>query len=221
MSFTTPISSLQALAGGILIFWALAAAPSVRAAADVNQAAPTAEAAKPLAAGVMMPDVTVRDAAGKPVRLRAAVAGKGAVLVFYRGGWCPYCNRHLGALAKIEKDLMAKGLQIFAVSPDRPEKLAGTAEKNGAGYQLLSDSSAEAMLAFGLAFKVQDSLVERYKSQYGIDLEADSGATHHLLPVPAVFLVNGEGEIVFAQANADYKNRISAENLLTAADSVF
>ena len=138
------------------------------------------------------------------------------VLIFYRGGWCPYCNVHLGQLQEIDPQLRAMGYRIVAVSPDRPEELAKSAEKEGLNYILLSDSKMAAAKAFGLAFTVDGPTLAKY-TEYGIDLETASGEKHHMLPVPAVFLIGTDGVIDFVYANPDYKTRIDPEVLLTQA----
>lgn len=174
-----------------------------------------AAAEKTLQAGDPVPAVELRTADGSAFDLTAAIAEKPAVLVFYRGGWCPYCTRHLSELQKIEPQLVAAGWQILAISPDRPEKLAEADAEHDYAYTLLSDSKMEAAKAFGLAFEVDAATREKYKG-YGIDLEAASGETHHLLPVPAVFLADQDGVIRFAHSNPDYKVRLSNEAILDA-----
>ena len=150
------------------------------------------------------------------VSLRDVVSEKPTIFVFYRGGWCPYCNRHLADLKKVEDEISELGYQIMAISADRPDLLNQTATKNDLSYSLLSDASMEATKAFGLAFKVDDATVEQYKS-YGIDIEADSGYKHHILPAPAVYLVNTKGEIKFNYVNPNYKERIDGGILVAAA----
>jgi len=81
---------------------------------------------------------------------------------------------------------------------------------------LVSDSAMNAAKAFGLAFTVDDETFERLKG-FGIDIEADSGQNHRMLPVPGVFLVDESGEIPFAHHDPDYKERLSNEDLLKAA----
>ncbi len=70
--------------------------------------------------------------------------------------------------------------------------------------------------AFGIAWRADDALVARYKG-YGIDLEETSGETHHLLPVPSVFIVDTAGVIRFVYSNPNYEVRIDTEKLLDAA----
>ena len=179
-----------------------------------------APAAQPLKVGDSIPDVKLRTEEDKEVSLRKLVSEKPTVLIFYRGGWCPFCNRHLQALAGIEKDLEKDGVQLLAISPDQPKKLRETPDRAKLGYRLLSDSDAEAAKAFGIAFKVDDATVEKYKASYQIDLEAAAGNKNHLLPHPAVFVTDMSGKIRFAHVNPDYKVRLEPAKIVEAARSV-
>ena len=176
--------------------------------------------AQPIAVGSPIPEVTLRTDKDKEFNLRQAVAEKPAVIIFYRGGWCPYCTKHLSGLAKIENDLTAAGFQLLAVSTDQPAKLREKPEYQALNYILLSDSTMETAKAFGIVFRVPDKLVTKYKNSFGIDLEAASGATHHLLPHPAVFIVDSKGVIRFAHVNEDYKVRLEPEKVLAAAREI-
>lgn len=169
--------------------------------------------------GQVIPEVAVTTEEGQSLALRAAVATQPTVLIFYRGGWCPYCVRHLAAVGEVEAELKAAGYQILAISPDRPAKLAATPGRESLGYRLLSDSQAVAMQAFGLAFTMEPELVVKYREDYGIDVEADSGETHHMLPHPAVFLVGTDGVVQFAHVNPDYRQRLAPADLLAAAQA--
>jgi peroxiredoxin len=175
-----------------------------------------AEDVCPILIGEKVPALMLHDEAGKPYDLGASIARRPTILIFYRGGWCPYCNLHLAQLQKAEKSLVGLGYQILAVSPDRPEKLGAPKDKNGLRYVLLSDSEMKASLALGLAFRVDDETIEKYHG-FGIDLEADSGKKHHLLPVPAAFVLGRDGTVKFSYVNPDYKTRISGELLIAAA----
>jgi peroxiredoxin len=177
-------------------------------------------ASEPLAVGATIPDATVLDAKSEPVKLRDIVKTQPAVIVFYRGGWCPYCVTHLAALAKAEADIVAAGFQVLAISPDQPAKLAETPGREKLGYTLLSDSDMNAAKGFGITFEVPAETVSKYKNDYKIDLEAASGRTHHLLPHPAVFIVDTAGKIRFAHVNPDYKKRLTSDEILTAIRSI-
>ena len=107
----------------------------------------------------------------------------------------------------------------MALSADRPEELTGSREKHDLSYTLLSDHAMNAARAFGVAFQVDDETFEEYKG-YGINLEDASGETHHLLPVPSVFLIDANGFVRFAHYDPDYKVRLENEALLGAARKV-
>ena len=175
----------------------------------------TAEAVRPLLVGAHAPEVTLRDAEGRPVDLAARFREKPTALVFYRGGWCMYCNTQLGQLKQAEAGILEAGWQIVAVSPDRPAKLAESLQKHEVNYALMSDNEMAAARAFGVAFQVDDATLTKYQG-YGIDLDDASGRNHHLLPVPAVFLVNTDGKIVFQYVNPDYTVRLHPDVLLAA-----
>jgi peroxiredoxin len=164
--------------------------------------------------GDSIPDVRLRTDDNREVSLRKLAGEKPTVLIFYRGGWCPFCTRHLSDLAGIEKDLEKAGAQLLAISMDQPSTLRETPNRDKLGYRLLSDSEAVAAKAFGIAFQVEDDLVRKYKDSYKIDLEAASGQTHHILPHPAVYVVDTAGKIRFAYVNPDYKVRLEPAKIL-------
>ncbi|MDR9417967.1 peroxiredoxin-like family protein [Gracilimonas sp.] len=182
--------------------------------------AESADKVTPLLIGSQVPDVHLKTVDGNSISLRAEVSEQPTILIFYRGGWCPYCSKHLSDLQQIEDELYEIGYQIFAISPDRPEKLKATLQDQALGYTLLSDSPMTTSKAFGLAFKVDEETIERYKS-VGINLEEDSGYDHHLLPAPAVYILNKEGIVRFNYVNPEYKERINGDVLLTAARAYF
>lgn len=169
----------------------------------------------PILINSTIPDVSVKTIEGKTAALRTIVAEKPTVLIFYRGGWCPYCTMHMAELQKIESEIVDMGYQILAVSVDKPEVLRETLTKGELSYTLLSDSPAEVMKAFGIAYRVDDKTIARYKS-VGIDFEKNTGYDHHILPAPAVFILDQEGTVKFQYVNPDYKQRINGDVLLAA-----
>ncbi len=174
-----------------------------------------ADQVTPLLPGMKIPTFTALTPEGKKVEFHPDKLEKPFVLTFYRGGWCPYCNAHLGEMREVEKELVASGFDVFFMSPDQPshlisslkdQELKGDIEK--INYQLLSDASMEISKAFKIAFKVDDETVEKYK-KWNIDLEKTSGYDHHLLPAPATFVVGKNGIIQFQYVNPDYKIRLA------------
>ena len=171
---------------------------------------------QPLLPGMQAPAFEVFSVEGQPVRFDPENMQKPLVLSFFRGGWCPYCNLHLAELRKAEGELKEMGFDIWFISIDRPELLYDSLEQSDIGYTILSDSGLEATRAFGLAFRVSDETVERYKT-YDIDLEAASGESHHVLPAPSTFIIASDGMIRFQYTNPDYAVRLHPDVLLAAA----
>ena len=116
----------------------------------------------------------------------------------------------------IEQDLINLGYQLFAISPDVAEQLQATKGKNELKYRLLSDRGMRASQAFGIAFR-NEEIVRTYRENFRLDLEEYAGDDHHMLPVPAVFVLDTEGRIAFHYVNPDYKVRLPETVLLEAA----
>ncbi len=209
---------LIALGLGAALLMAAPAPATPKAEAPRTMIYSSAEEIEPLEAGDTVPHpVFLRDKEGSPVILRSVLEGKGrTVLVFYRGGWLPYCNNQLSGLAVVQEELERHGVEVIAFSPDRPQKIAGYMEERELPYTILSDSAGTAMAAFGVGFTVDGETVEQLRG-YGLDLAEWSGHERNILPVPAVFVVNEEQEIVFAHAEPDYTKRLGREELLRAA----
>lgn len=187
--------------------------------AQGRNVAASAHEVHPLLIGAAVPDTRLETADGKVFRLRQEVKDKPTVIIFYRGGWCPFCNRHLAGLQKIESRLVNLGYQILAISPDRPAKLTASSEAARISYTLLSDRKMKAAQAFGIAFKLNQPTLKML-ANYNIDIEDASGEIHHQLPVPAVFVVGKDGKIGFTYVNPDYKVRLDGDVMLAAAKAV-
>jgi peroxiredoxin len=205
----------------LALFTLLLVMPLVGITATGGYVAPAdARLVRPLPVGAKAPAFTARLPDGNAFQFDPATRKGPAVIIFYRGGWCPYCNAHLGSFKAAEGTLRARGYEVMFLSMDRPEilrtSLKDDVENEVAKYTLLSDASANAARAFRVAFRVDDDTYNKYKG-FGIDLEAASGEKHHLLPVPAVYVIDRRGTVRFVYYNADYKVRLSADKLLAAA----
>lgn len=205
----------------LLVFSILSSA-SVFSAPQKAQAqalAMSATGVQPLAVGAQIRDAVVRDLEGRERKLLEVLNGKPAVLIFYRGGWCPYCNLQLGKLQKVEKSLQDLGFEIFALSPDKPENLKQSIAKHSLTYTLLSDSQVHAGRAFGIAYGVSPTLNQSLLAE-GINIEEASGESHRILVVPSAFLVDSTGVIRFMYSNADYTVRVDENTLLLEAQKL-
>jgi peroxiredoxin len=171
----------------------------------------------PLKVGDSVPTISLLNDNNQTVNVNALLRMQPAVLIFYRGGWCPYCNLQMSSLRQVEQEFYDLGYNIFGISPDKPSKLAESREKHDFHYQLLSDSKMTVTQAFGLAYKLDDETVAMMKEKFFTDIEGDSGENHHLLPVPAVYLADSHGVFGFQHANPDFTVRMDSQELLRIA----
>jgi len=207
---------MSKLVSGLISVFLMAFSLAVTAADNREDIHASADQVQPLLAGMKAPDFTVRDVGNQTFQFNAGAQAEPIVLVFFRGGWCPYCNLHLSEMRLAERQLKDMGFNIWFISIDKPELLLASLEDPDIGYTIYSDSSLDATRAFGLAFRVDDELNQRYLS-YNIDLEKASGENHHVLPAPATYIIGTDGIINFAYINPDYKVRLHPDVLLAAA----
>jgi peroxiredoxin len=171
---------------------------------------------RPLAVGARAPIFAARTADGALRTFRPDEYKKPTVVLFYRGGWCPYCNAQLSDLHLVEPKLRNSGFEIVFLSTDRPELLYSSLKAADIHYTLLSDSQLEAAKAFHIAYHVDDATLAKMR-EYGVDLESTTGTKQHELPVPSVFIIDTSGTIRFVYSNPDYKIRLEADALWSAA----
>jgi len=124
--------------------------------------------------------------------------------------------KQLVQLQEIETKLKEMGYQIIAVTPDKPEEIKKTLDKKKLTYTLLSDSKMGGAKAFGIAFKLNKKKAKERMTMVVADRA--SGEKHHLLPVPAVFLIGADQVIDFTHADPDYTVRLQPDALLSAAE---
>lgn len=175
---------------------------------------------KPLLNGMTVPKVSLQDATGKTVELSSVLKQQDTVLVFYRGGWCPYCNLQLAALREIEPKLKALGYQLIAVTPDSPAAVQASLKdtKDAAiTYTLLSDSQFNLSSAFGVAYYLDEKTSATYLNTYKLNLNKEQSSGKVVLPVPAVFIMNKDGLVQYSYQHINYKVRLQPELLLLAA----
>ena len=191
---------------------------AVQSGAEQLNIAASAEATQPVKVGERAPAFTVRQVDGKPFHFDPNALERPVMLITFRGGWCPFCNIHLQELRHVVPELKQSGYDVLFLSADRPEILySSLKEENQAlDYTILSDAEMQASSRLGIAFRLPDAYIERLK-QNNLDLEKASGTTLHALPVPAVFIVDTAGVIRFAHVNPDYRVRLSADAVRTAA----
>ena len=161
------------------------------------------------------PDFTAKDQNGKTVSLKTELKNGSVVLVFYRGQWCPYCNRALKQLEDSLSLIKEKGATVLTITPEIQENISKTIAKTKASYSILHDEGLQIMKSYDVAFQVDDKTIENYK-KYGIDFNVANGASNGAsLPVPAVYVINKDGKIVYKFFDTDYRKRSSVKEIIS------
>lgn len=163
--------------------------------------------------GSKAPDFKAKDQDGKEVRLKDLLKKGKVVLVFYRGYWCPYCNRELSRLQDSLALIQEKGATVVAVSPEKPENIKQTVEKAKAGYPVLYDEGLKIMKGYDVEYEVEETTLARYRSS-GLDIEKNNGPNGKFLPVPAVYIIDKESTVTYRFFDADYRKRPSIKDIL-------
>jgi len=137
------------------------------------------------------------------------------VVVFYRGGWCPYCNIHLAELRESLDEIKALGASLIVISPQRPDDSLSFAERLDLDFDVLSDPDQQTIRDYRLQFPLPDELRDLYR-QMGMGLDEQNADGSWDLPVPATFVLDRTGIVRAAQVDPDYKVRMSAAAVLEA-----
>ena len=185
----------------------------------------SAQETTPLRTGDRAPAFTVRTMADEPFKFDPDNLERPVILISFRGGWCPYCNMHLSELRTVIPELRQNGIDVLFLSNDRPELLYSSLKMetqddiDGLDYVILSDANITAAMAFGTAFRTDKGLTD-YLEKKERDYEGSSIGMHNALAVPAVYVVDQSGEIVFDFVNPNYKVRLPADELLETANKL-
>ncbi len=158
------------------------------------------------------PEFTAKDQNGKVISLKEELKNGKVVLIFYRGQWCPYCNKQLKGIEDSLSLLTSKGATVLAITPEQPASVGKTIEKTKATYSILTDDNLKIMKEYDVAYTVDPATVEKYKG-YGIDFSLANGNNGANLPVPAVYVIDTKGNITYRHFNADYTKRASVQEI--------
>ena len=161
------------------------------------------------------PMFTAKDQNGNTISLSELLQKGPVVLVFYRGEWCPYCNRQLSQLQDSVSYITGKGASLVAVSPEKPENINKTIAKTKAAYPVVSDEGLKIMNSYKVTYTIDSAMVNKYK-MYGMDFNNINGSNGEHLPVPAVYVISKKGIIQFVHFDPDYTKRASVKEIVAA-----
>ncbi len=160
------------------------------------------------------PNFKAKDQNGKEVVLKDLLKTGKVVLLFYRGYWCPYCNKFLQKLEDSLQFIKDKGASLVAVTPELPENVSKTVEKTNAEYPILYDEELKIMKAYDVEFEVPENVLTRYRNT-GLKIDENNGPKNgNFLPIPAVYIIDKESTITYRFFQPDYKKRPSVKEIL-------
>jgi len=162
----------------------------------------------------LAPDFISIDQNGKVVSLKSELKKGMVVLVFYRGEWCPYCNKYLKELEESLSQITARGATVIAVTPEIPEYIDKSIEKTKASFPLLHDKGLKIMKSYDVAYQIDEKTLDRYK-KFKLDFNVINGPDNSAnLPIPAVYVINKQGKIAYRFFDPDYTNRAPVSTIL-------
>lgn len=165
-----------------------------------------------LKVGDNAPMFTAMDNNGKSFSLEAALKKGDVVLMFYRGQWCPYCNKQMSQMNDSLSAITGKGATVVAISPEIQENVVKTVEKTKAAFPIISDVKMKIMRDYQVNFAVPQTTIDRYKT-FGIDFNVANGENGANLPVPATYIIGKNGKIKYVFFNPDYRKRASVKEI--------
>jgi len=165
-------------------------------------------------AGAAFPKAVLTDATGKSFDLSVVYAKGPAIVIFYRGGWCPYCNLELRSYQKMLGDIHAAGGALVAISPELPDHSLTTAQKNELAFPILSDHGSALAADLGIRFSLSEA-VRPFYEKAGHTLPDRNGDGAWVLPMPATFVVAKGGRIAAAFIEPDYRKRTDPAEAVT------
>lgn len=164
---------------------------------------------KGLSVGDVAPDFSLPNAVGEKVSLSDCLKSGIVILKFYRGEWCPICNMDLREIQKNLAQIKKLNATLLAVSPQRPDDALTIKERNGLGYEVLSDVDQRVIKEYNLQFDPGEDYHKRR------DLTVLNGDGSKTLPVPATFIINSDRTIAAAHVEADYTQRMTAADIIS------
>lgn len=173
----------------------------------------------PLKVGQEVPLATsLVNADGDSLAVSDALTEK-TVIIFYRGGWCSYCMRHLSVIQEVKEEMLELGYNLIAITPDQFDSLGVSESRAESDITIYSDSDADVIQAFGLGWRVDEKLNKKYVEKYELDLTEWSGEEHLILPVPAVYVIH-DGVVQYQYVNPEYSVRLKAETLMAILETL-
>lgn len=170
--------------------------------------------AKGLQVGDIVKKFTAKDLYESTFVLSNALKNGPVIVIFYRGQWCPICNKHLSHLQDSLQMIYEMGAKVIAISPEKSEFLKRTAQKTHASFSLLYDEAYKISDMFEVTFKPDTMTTIIYNTFLGAKLKTANTDDSQRLPIPATFIIGTDGKIVWRHFDPNYKKRSTVADIL-------
>jgi len=174
------------------------------------------EEAEGLQPGTTAPLFKAFDAYSNTYSLEKALESGPVVIIFYRGFWCSYCNRHLAQIQDSLELIYKKGATVVAISPEKPEYLNKTREQTGSEFTLLYDEGYLIADAYDVTFLPNQRQLMKYNNFTPAELKKSHSDDSQRLPIPATYIIAPTGKITWRHFDTNYKKRSSVAEILKA-----
>lgn len=159
------------------------------------------------------PNFTGKDQYDKELVLYSLLKEGPVVLFFYRGQWCPHCNRYMSNLQDSVELVHKLGAKVVAITPERIDNIAKTVLKTKAMFSIVYDENHKIMDRYKVTFKLAYGKNLMYNAA-GININKASGNSDRVLPVPATYIIEKNGRIIGAHFNEDYSKRMPVSRII-------
>lgn len=169
---------------------------------------------KGLKEGDKAPDIMLTMQDGSRISLEGLYKDQPLVLFFYRGEWCPICIKHLSKFAEEAKKIEERGVKLVAITSESYDNVNKTKEKTKANFTIVSDTDGSIMEAFDVDFDVTENYQKRIQNELGTSIAKSNASGEAVLPVPATYIINTNGDVIYVQFNPDYKDRATVQDII-------
>lgn len=160
--------------------------------------------------GDVFDNASLLDLESKEVDLYKVLDGKPAIISFYRGSWCPYCNLELRAYEELLNAKENKDVHMIAISPEKPDVTSVEQDVSKLNFTVLSDVENKLAIKLRIVFQLPKTI----QALYGHKVVKSTGSKEHALPLPATYVIDGNHKIVKAWIDADYTKRAEPSEVL-------
>lgn len=172
-------------------------------------------AANILSAGAKAPSFELPDHNGKIVSSSDMLAHGRLVICFIRGRWCPFCVGQMEAMNLILPQIEQAGARLVAISPQTVRQSFFMHDQHKLRFPLLSDAGNKVARQFGLTYRVPELQEAVYRRAF-VNLPFTNGDESWELPIPATYILDRNGTILYASANEDYTDRPEPSDIVAA-----